>query len=71
MSGTKEGYAKAKAKMLAERFGGSEEAMKEWQASIGKKGGEKSRGGGFTNNPELASKAGKKGAEVRYKKSLQ
>jgi len=32
--------------------------------TIGKVGGMKSRGGGFTNNPDLARRAGKKGGQA-------
>lgn len=55
MPGTSEGSIKAQ-KTLKERYG------EDYFKTIGKKGGEKSNPyKGFGSNPELASKAGKKG----------
>lgn len=64
MSGTAEGGKKA-AKTNEQRYPG-------FYKRIGKMGGEKSRGGGFAKNPELAREAGRKGGEAprRSKTSL-
>lgn len=57
MTGTLKGGKKA-GKTTKQRYGN------DFYQKIGAKGGAKSRGGGFTYNPELASIAGKKGGQV-------
>jgi general stress protein YciG len=56
MAGYKSGTA-WKSTML-KKFNGDEKALKAYLKEIGSHGGAKSRGGGFTNNPELARIAG-------------
>lgn len=48
---------------------GSLEAAKEWLRTIGAKGGQGSRTGGFYKNKELARKAGAKGGRISRRKS--
>jgi general stress protein YciG len=48
---------------------GSVEKYREHMRNLGRSAGQKSRGGGFTNNPDLAAQAREKGLEVRRKKS--
>lgn len=43
---------------------GSYEAWCEWMRNNGRKGGEKSTGGGFAVNRELAREAGRKGGRI-------
>lgn len=57
MAGTKIGALKARATNI-KLYGPS------FYKNIGRKGGTISRGGGFTNNPELAKIAGSKGGSV-------
>ena len=64
MSGTPEGWARAKATMI-ERMGGVA-AFKQSRAEIGRKGGKVSRGGGFTGNPELAQAVGNLGGAAAH-----
>lgn len=54
MAGTKAGGIKA-AQVIKQRHG------EDYYRKIGYIGGKASEGGGFTNNPELASRAGKIG----------
>lgn len=54
MSATSEGAKKA-AQIIKDKHGA------DWYKKIGAKGGKKSRGGGFTGNPELAREVGKRG----------
>lgn len=61
MSGSKEGAKKA-TKTIYEKYG------KDFYKIQGAKGGKKSRGGGFTNNPDLATMAGIIGAYNRWHK---
>ena len=58
MAGTIEGGKKA-AKKNKERYGS------DFYKQLGKLGGSKSRGGGFTGDPERAREAGKKGVMIR------
>ncbi len=63
MSGTRAGGLKAAATNKA-RY---DEFFKEeggFYGAIGHKGGKISRGGGFADNPDLASEAGKKGGKA-------
>lgn len=60
MSGTKAGFAKAKAAMIA-KWG--EEGYHEHYRKMGMKGGAASGKGGFYNNPELARRAGSIGGK--------
>lgn len=46
------------AKLIKERLG------EDFYRKIGKLGGTKSKGGGFTNNPELARIAGARGGSI-------
>lgn len=57
MSGTVEG-GKATASTVKLRYGA------DYYVNIGRLGGQKSRGGGFASNPELARTAGKIGGKV-------
>lgn len=57
MAGTKEGGRKAAATNRLRHGEG-------FYANIGRKGGQKSRTGGFYNNPELAKEAGRKGGKI-------
>lgn len=61
MAGTVQGGKRA-AQTNAERYG------KDFYKKIGAKGGQKSRGGGFAANPELAREAGRKGGRNKGKK---
>lgn len=61
MSGTPTGGEKA-AKTNKEKHG------EDFYKRIGAKGGEKSRGGGFTGDPKRASEAGKAGVKKRWAK---
>lgn len=61
MSGSKLGGEKA-AKTNKEKHG------EDFYKRIGAKGGEKSRGGGFTGDPKRAAKAGRKGIAIRWAK---
>jgi len=65
MSGNRKGGLKA-ARTNKDRYGMN------FYEKIGRIGGKKSTGGGFTNNPELAKIAGKKGgkASQRRRKGL-
>ena len=62
MAGTKLGGQKAAA-TNKQRYGLS------FYESIGRKGGQISRGGGFTMNRELAVEAGRKGGRARRPKT--
>lgn len=59
MSGNSKGGKKAAATLKS--------CNPDFYKEIGRMGGRKSRGGGFTNNPELARKAGEKGRLNRYR----
>ncbi len=61
MAGTKSGGLLA-AETNKKRYG------KTFYQEIGKKGGQKSRNGGFAANPELAREAGRKGGLAKKKK---
>ena len=56
MAGTKQGGVRA-AKTNKQRHGAN------FYAEIGRRGGQKSRGGGFAANRELAREAGRRGGE--------
>jgi general stress protein YciG len=60
MAGTRRGGLKA-AKANRERYGD------DYYKGIGTLGGQKSRGGGFANNPELARRAGQIGGKISRK----
>lgn len=62
MPGTLTGGMKAKQTRIA-KLGGIE-AYNAWRQEIGRKGGRKSRGGGFSRVPGLASRAGRKGGSI-------
>lgn len=62
MAGTKEGGLKATAKVKKDHG-------KNFYKTIGRLGGLKSRGGGFSRNPELAREAGRKGGAISRRRS--
>ena len=70
ISGTKAGALKAKMTIIQNQFNGDEEAYRASRAKLGSKGGKISRGGGFTNNPELAARAGRLGGMKSRKKKV-
>lgn len=49
---------------------GSDEAVSDYMRKLGSKGGKKSRGGGYSGNPEKARAAGKKSGQVRRAKKV-
>lgn len=63
MAGTREGGLKIEATMTKKL--GSAEAYKQWRREVGRMGGSKSRGGGFTGDSERAREAGRKSWESR------
>jgi general stress protein YciG len=63
VSGTKEGGKKLRQTMIIKH--GSEAAWKAYIRQLAINGGKKSRGGGFTGNPELAHRMGKLGGRPR------
>jgi general stress protein YciG len=58
MAGTTAGGKKIEATMIEKL--GSEKAYKAWRSEVGRLGGQKSRGGGFTGDSERAREAGRK-----------
>jgi general stress protein YciG len=56
-----------KESIIRKRFNGDENAYREYMSNLGRKGGKKSRGGGFTGDPERARLASLKAHEIKKK----
>lgn len=68
-AGAREAVEKFRKTML-NKFG-SKEGVKRYYQVIGRRGGKKSRGGGFTNNSALAKLAAQKSVEAKRAKKAE
>lgn len=64
MAGTRKGGMRA-AQTNKQRYGLN------FYESIGRMGGQKSRGGGFAKNPDLAREAGRKGGQASRRRKTE